>query len=110
MDTVHRKKGGNIDPGSDDPNNKAYSEHAELRLEKELGSVPDFDMPPEEERRMVRKCDWRILPIVSALYVMSFLNRVNIGKLSPIISLRRLQDSSQAADKPYLITRQRPDL
>lgn len=53
--------------------------HAESTIEK--GTVfPEYDMPEDEERRMVRKIDWRVLPVVSALYVMSFLNRVNIGK------------------------------
>lgn len=66
---------------SDEGKEKACSEHAESHAEKQLAGGSDFDMLPEEERRMVRKCDWRILPIVSALYVMSFLNRVNIGKV-----------------------------
>lgn len=66
---------------ADEANEKACSEHAESHRDKENASGVEFDMPPEEERQMVRKCDWRILPIVSALYVMSFLNRVNIGKI-----------------------------
>jgi hypothetical protein len=38
------------------------------------------DMTPEEERKMVRKMDFNIFPIVIALYILSFLDRVNIGK------------------------------
>jgi hypothetical protein len=32
-----------------------------------------------EEKRMVRKMDIRIFPILAALYVCCFLDRVNIG-------------------------------
>ncbi|KAL2010808.1 hypothetical protein VTN00DRAFT_3526 [Thermoascus crustaceus] len=39
------------------------------------GSVPS----PEEERRLVRKLDLHIIPILISLYVMGFLDRVNIG-------------------------------
>lgn len=76
-------------PASNEAKEKACSEHAESNPEKGLSSGPDYDMSPEEERRMVRKCDWRILPIVSALYVMSFLNRVNIGKTLQVGFVRR---------------------
>jgi MFS family permease len=33
----------------------------------------------EEERRLVRKLDWRLLPFLSFLQLLSFLDRVNIG-------------------------------
>jgi hypothetical protein len=36
---------------------------------------------PEEEKRLLRKMDIRIMPILVALYVMSFLDRVNIGTM-----------------------------
>lgn len=32
------------------------------------------------ERKVVRKMDLRIVPLVTALYVLSFLDRSNIGK------------------------------
>ncbi|MCJ1399258.1 hypothetical protein MMC11_002460 [Xylographa trunciseda] len=34
---------------------------------------------PEAEKRVVRKLDWRVTPLVSALYLVSFLDRSNIG-------------------------------
>lgn len=34
---------------------------------------------PEIERRVVRKMDFRIVPLVTALYVLAFLDRSNIG-------------------------------
>jgi hypothetical protein len=39
------------------------------------------DMTPEEEKRLVRKMDLHIYPIIIALYFLSFLDRVNIGEL-----------------------------
>ena len=35
---------------------------------------------PDTERKVVRKMDFRIVPLVMALYVLSFLDRSNIGK------------------------------
>lgn len=35
---------------------------------------------PDTERKVVRKMDFRIIPLVTALYVLSFLDRSNIGK------------------------------
>jgi hypothetical protein len=38
-------------------------------------------IPADEEKRLVRKMDFHIIPILVALYVMSFLDRVNIGEV-----------------------------
>lgn len=35
---------------------------------------------PDTEREVVRKMDFRIVPLVTALYVLAFLDRSNIGK------------------------------
>lgn len=67
---------------SDDSKYNAFAQHGEPNREKGMVGGEYHDMPPDEERLMVRKCDWRILPVVSALYIMSFLNRVNIGASS----------------------------
>jgi hypothetical protein len=34
---------------------------------------------PEEERRVIRKLDWRLLPLVFVLYSLSVLDRSNLG-------------------------------
>jgi hypothetical protein len=39
---------------------------------------PDFD-DPVEARRVVRKVDWRLIPLLTFLYTLTFLDRVNIG-------------------------------
>ncbi|GAA5847715.1 hypothetical protein JCM3766R1_000741 [Sporobolomyces carnicolor] len=35
---------------------------------------------PEEEKRIVRKIDFKLVPFMSLLYLLSFLDRVNIGQ------------------------------
>ena len=40
----------------------------------------DIILSPEDERRLKRKIDWRIVPYLSLLYLLSFLDRVNIGQ------------------------------
>ena len=45
---------------------------------------------PDTERKVIRKMDFRIVPLVTALYVLAFLDRSNIGKYvfpEPIFSL-----------------------
>ncbi|KAH7096100.1 putative MFS nicotinic acid transporter Tna1 [Auriculariales sp. MPI-PUGE-AT-0066] len=41
---------------------------------------PDTFLSPEEERKLKRKIDLRIVPYFSLLYLLSFLDRVNIGQ------------------------------
>ncbi|KAF4545381.1 High-affinity nicotinic acid transporter protein [Lasiodiplodia theobromae] len=38
-----------------------------------------LDIDYEAEKRLLRKLDWHILPVVAPLYVCSFLDRINIG-------------------------------
>ena len=40
----------------------------------------DRHILPDIERKVVRKLDLRIVPLVTALYVLAFLDRSNIGK------------------------------
>ena len=47
-----------------------------------IESIPEVrygEVDPMLERRVVRKMDFRIVPLVSALYVLAFLDRSNIG-------------------------------
>ena len=39
----------------------------------------DVDIDPAIERRMIRKCDYRVIPPTLILFMLSFLDRVNIG-------------------------------
>lgn len=44
----------------------------------------DLNMSPEEYRRILRKLDWAIIPYCSLLYLLSFLDRVNIGQAAVV--------------------------
>ena len=44
-------------------------------------------LPPDDaaelavlEKKVVRKLDWNLVPLVSGLYLLAFLDRSNIGK------------------------------
>jgi len=39
----------------------------------------DLHMSPEEERRILKKIDYRLVPILSLLYLVAFIDRSNIG-------------------------------
>lgn len=39
----------------------------------------DFYIDPVAERRLVRKLDWKLIPWLSLLYLISFLDRTNVG-------------------------------
>lgn len=39
----------------------------------------DYYIDPETEKRLLRKLDWRLIPWLCLLYLISFLDRTNIG-------------------------------
>jgi hypothetical protein len=43
------------------------------------GEVDDYCIDPKAEKRLVRKLDWRLIPWLCLLYLISFLDRTNIG-------------------------------
>ena len=53
-------------------------ESAEDSFYQEAKNAPEFT--DKEKKRLLLKIDLRILPYVSLLYLLSFLDRVNIGK------------------------------
>ncbi|TPX20251.1 hypothetical protein DIZ76_016139 [Coccidioides immitis] len=48
-------------------------------LETGAGSLRVESIDLEVEKRVVKKLDWRVMPLLSALYLLSFLDRTNIG-------------------------------
>jgi hypothetical protein len=49
-------------------------------LEKsERASIREEESDPVEARKIIRKIDYRILPLLILLYTLTFLDRVNIG-------------------------------
>lgn len=56
---------------------KSVTSHEEIEFQDE--QRPDFYVDPEAEKRLVRKLDWRLIPWLCLLYLISFLDRTNIG-------------------------------
>ncbi|CAK5281322.1 unnamed protein product [Mycena citricolor] len=52
--------------------------HEKDRTSAEAGSTTS-ELAPTEIGRVLRKLDWHLLPFVSLLYLLSFLDRANIG-------------------------------
>jgi hypothetical protein len=53
-------------------------------ITKEVVSVDGVEVPtltPEQESKLWRKIDLRLMPILSLMYLFSFLDRGNIGEL-----------------------------
>ncbi|KAF9577996.1 hypothetical protein BGW38_006463, partial [Lunasporangiospora selenospora] len=60
---------------------------------------PVFIQDDEMERRVVRKLDWNLLPLLGVLYLFSFLDRVNIGNAR----LFGLEEGTHLSDGQYNI-------
>lgn len=43
------------------------------------GSSQDIIYDQKATKRLIRKIDWRLLPFLALLYLLSFLDRTNIG-------------------------------
>ncbi|RUO95363.1 hypothetical protein BC936DRAFT_144256 [Jimgerdemannia flammicorona] len=48
-----------------------------VKTDEEFASEEGFD--PDEERKLLWKLDKRLTPFLTLLYLLSFLDRVNIG-------------------------------
>ena len=78
---------------------------------------PDVDVSGVDEAKIVRRIDWRLLPWLSFLYLLSFLDRTSIGNArvrwsiyfllaAPDVYLQRLYhlgDDLHLSDKQYLL-------
>jgi hypothetical protein len=51
---------------------------ADLKPEA-LQVIENVPIDHAAEARLIRKLDWHVIPITMLLYLMSFLDRVNIG-------------------------------
>ncbi|KAF8641172.1 hypothetical protein AX17_000807 [Amanita inopinata Kibby_2008] len=60
---------------------------------------PDVDVSHIDERKLIRRIDWHIIPWLSILYLLSFLDRGSIGNAK----LYSLEQDIGITDKQYLI-------
>lgn len=44
-----------------------------------MDTACNIELDPIEAKRILRKVDWRIIPLLQFLYMLTFLDRVNIG-------------------------------
>lgn len=77
---------------------KEHREHLEVASTDSAageGAVkpPSRMFTPDEENKLYRKLDWHLMPILTLLYLLSFMDRGNIGKylLPPATSLAATQ-------------------
>lgn len=54
-----------------------FKPEAVLREERGSPNIRLFD--EIEEKKLMRKIDWRMLPVLGALYSISFIDRGNVG-------------------------------
>lgn len=78
---------------------------------------PNMDVSGIDEAKLIRKVDWHLLPWLSFIYLLSFLDRTSIGnaKVNSIISFFRpspdmdhrqlydLADDLRLSDRQYLL-------
>ena len=63
----------------------SHDEYKVTHEEKEAYSPPatysnatDYEFDQVEEKRLLRKIDWRLLPILGALYSIALIDRTNV--------------------------------
>jgi hypothetical protein len=66
---------------------KAYIDHvggdAETHgVESEAARVDDFDFTPEEQKKIIRRIDRRLVVTVGAMYCVSLMDRTNLGSVN----------------------------
>ena len=76
---------GEIETEKHDPEKKWSSQAEQKEVEPAAGKEAyapsnDFVYPtPKEEAAVIRKLDWRLMPIVFVLYMLAVLDRSNLG-------------------------------
>ena len=64
-----------------------FMSNASLEEHKDKSEIFEQDeLDPAVERALIRKIDWKLLPFLSLLYLLSFLDRANIGEYHAILS------------------------
>lgn len=66
---------------AENANTSGSSIHNEKILDEKVEQVPDSHVELDEAatKRLLRKIDWRLIPFLALLYLLSFLDRTNIG-------------------------------
>lgn len=77
-----------------------------VKPDLEKSHIDDIDtevvtalLDPKRERRLVRKCDLHVVPVLMVLYLLAFLDRINIGNAK----LQGLEEDLEMAGNDYNI-------
>jgi hypothetical protein len=63
---------------SEKPDPTVHAEHS-VPLKSPSSRHDELDLSPSEEKRILRRIDARLIPIVGALYCVSLIDRTNLG-------------------------------
>lgn len=76
-----------------------YKENVESQVDEytNAGLSPEDlsflqNFPPEHKKKLLRKIDWRLVPLLLFLYLITYIDKVNIGN-AKIVSCREDGDS-----------------
>ena len=67
---------------------------------------PDVDTSGVDERKLIRKIDMALIPWLSFLYLLSFLDRTSIGKWARVLLICRWSVSLHFSTVPRWISKQ----
>lgn len=63
-------------------------------IESVASDASDIVYDDKATQRLIRKIDWRLLPFLALLYLLSFLDRTNVSRRPSSTASRALVDSS----------------
>ncbi|PIL24725.1 MFS general substrate transporter [Ganoderma sinense ZZ0214-1] len=93
-------------PASTYSNEKAHTSQVERVSQQDADGAqdhevynPHIDVSGVDEKKLIRKLDWYLVPWLSLLYLLSFLDRTSIGNAK----LYHMEKDLNISDKEYLI-------
>lgn len=57
----------------------------ELRVQANDRRIAQFEIDPEAEKRLLRKLDLRVVPVLWFLFMLSFLDRTNVVRSRTVL-------------------------
>lgn len=85
LDDLGKKPGNSFDHVEDGEKAAKYEQYINAGLNEEDSRFL-ISFSKAEERAIYRKVDWRVVPMLAMLYLISHLDRANIGKPAPFLS------------------------
>jgi hypothetical protein len=64
---------------SDSPHSLETGDIKEMDTTKHFEVIGDLTWTPEEEKKLVRKVDLLLMPTIWLMYLLSYMDRTNIG-------------------------------